>query len=148
MTSFQTIPMPKRDEPKQRETWNFIIFPRASLSLHLSLTFARCAREEHFPSFYRGSNPWSPSWCAKIRGDQYTGRRAEMGIIINTAPVFHAQWSLLRQNEEQKIYVVISSNHYLWPFDKITSWFIKSSSPLMIIKKVMSELIDCCMDLR
>ena len=52
----------------------------ARLSLHLSLTFARCAREQHSPSFYRGSNPWSPSLRAKIRGDQYSGRRYEPRI--------------------------------------------------------------------
>ena len=45
-----------------------------------------------------------------------------MGIIINTAPVFHAQWSLIRQNEEQKICGhIFNFYHYLWAFDKITS---------------------------
>lgn len=61
-----------------------------------------------------------------------------MGIIINTAPMFHAQWSLLGQNEEQKIVGhIFNFNHYLWPFDKdeITSKSIK----LIMIIKVMSE---------
>ena len=67
------------NETRRGKAKRFLEFHHFSVSLLFAseLSWATCAREEHFTEFLPGLG--TCVLCAKIRGDQYSGRRYEPG---------------------------------------------------------------------